>query len=247
MLDKIGGGVGVSSANNMQQLSSKAGGESSDMFDFKSQKSEEKAPALDKLEEVLPALIEVLQQLVEMIEDMQDGGSPSEEESGNKGGAMVKPESGAGGGPASGGGEGGNNIKDSRPDQTGKIPEPTEHIQTFDLGGKEVKIGGDGTASKAEVQATADSMKDLYQNSETFKGMIDDSSDKGFEVSVGKRSDNMSWGNADGRLFMNIGNISPGNSDDFQSILAHEVAHASIDLSHGAQMERIEDSVATEA
>ena len=245
MLDKIGGGFGVSSANNMQQLSSKTGGESSDMCDCKSQKSEEQAPALDKLEGVLPALIEVLQQLVEMIEDMQDGDSPSEKDSGNKGGAMVEPEGGAGS-PA-GGNEGGNNIKDSEPNQTGKIPKPTEHIQTFDLGGKEVKIGGDGTASKAEVQATADSMKNLYQNSDTFKGMIDDSSDKGFEVSVGKRSDNMSWGNADGRLFMNVGNTSPGNSDNFQSLLAHEVAHASIDLDHGAQMEKIEDLVAAQA
>ena len=77
--------------------------------------------------------------------------------------------------------------------------------------------------------------------------MIDNSSDPSFEVSVGRRDDNTSWGNTEGRVFMNINNISPGNSDSWQSLLSHEFAHASIDLGHGGEMEQLEKQAASEA
>lgn len=128
-----------------------------------------------------------------------------------------------------------------------KIPKPTEHIQTLNLGGKQITVGGDGSASAAEVQSTAASISNLYQNSPTFKNMIDNSRDPSFQVSVGRRSDNTSWGAGDGRLFMNINNVVPGNNDTFQSLLGHEFAHASIDLGHGAELEQLQSRVAQEA
>ena len=57
----------------------------------------------------------------------------------------------------------------------------------------------------------------------------------------------MSWGNADGRVFMNINDITPGSSDNFQALTAHEFAHAGIDLEHGSEMERFERAVSQEA
>lgn len=188
------------------------------------------------LESLIAQITELLQKLLAAISSQ----SPSSEQSiGNsKGGSM--PTGGNGVTPVNGGGAGGSAGGDL-------IPKPTEHLQTLNLGGKNVVIGGDGTASPAEVQATTQSIQNLYANSPTFKNMIDNSSDPSFEVSVGRRSDNTSWGNTQGRLFMNINNINPGNSDSFQSLLGHEFAHASIDLGHGPHMEQIERSIAAEA
>jgi len=129
----------------------------------------------------------------------------------------------------------------------GKIPQATENIQNFQLGGKNISVGSEGTASATEVEATAQSIKHVYQNSPTFRNMIDNSSDPSFAVTVGKRSDNTSWGNTGGKIFMNLNNIQASNNDSFQALLAHEFAHASIDLKHGAEMQRIEKAVAQEA
>ncbi len=127
-----------------------------------------------------------------------------------------------------------------------KIPEATENIQNFQLGGKNISVGSDGTASATEVEETVQSIKHAYQNSPTFQNMIDKSSDPSFAVTVGKRSDNTSWGNTGGKIFMNLSNIKASNDDTFQALLAHEFAHASIDLKHGAEMKRIEKAVAKE-
>lgn len=127
-----------------------------------------------------------------------------------------------------------------------KIPEATENIQNFQLGGKNISVGSDGTASATEVEETAKSIKHAYQHSPTFQNMIDKSSDPSFAVTVGKRNDNTSWGNTGGKIFMNLNNIQASNNDTFQALLSHEFAHASIDLKHGAEMQRIEKAVAKE-
>lgn len=128
-----------------------------------------------------------------------------------------------------------------------KIPEATENIQNFQLGDKNISVGSDATASATEVEETAKSIKHAYQNSPTFQNMIDQSSDPFFTVTVGKRNDNTSWGNTAGKIFMNLNNIQASNDDTFQALLAHEFAHASIDLKHGAEIQRIEKAVAKEA
>ena len=129
----------------------------------------------------------------------------------------------------------------------GEIPKPTEHKQSFELGGKQVTIGSDGSASAAETQQTKETLTDLYNNSDTFKQMIDSSPNEKLEVSVGKRDDNTSWGNSDGRVFMNINNIKPDSGDGFESLMAHEFAHAGADMQHGAEMKQFEQTVAKEA
>ncbi len=126
------------------------------------------------------------------------------------------------------------------------IPEATENMQNVQLGGKNISVGSDGTANATEVEETAQSIKHAYQNSPTFRNMIDKSSDPSFAVTVGKRSDNTSWGNTGGKIFMNLNNIQASNNDTFQALLSHEFAHASIDLKHGAELQRIERAVAKE-
>lgn len=195
------------------------------------EKSTDNSPLNDpQIKDTLNQIMQLLQQLVEQI-----GGSQSP-----KGGSSAGP--GGGVNPVKGTGPGG-----SAPAGDGTIPKPTEHIQELNLGGKTVTVGGDGTASAEEIAQTAQSIEHMYQNSPTFKNMIDNSSDPSFEVSVGKRSDNTSWGNSNGRIFMNTNNVAPGNSDAWQSLLSHEFAHASIDLGHGGEMERLEEQAAREA
>jgi hypothetical protein len=127
-----------------------------------------------------------------------------------------------------------------------KIPKATENIQNFQLGSKNISVGSNGTASATEVEETAQSIKHAYQSSPTFQNMIDKSSDPSFAVTVGKRNDNTSWGNTGGKIFMNLNNIQASNNDTFQALLSHEFAHASIDLKHGAEIQRIEKAVAKE-
>ncbi|CAA6824822.1 MAG: Unknown protein [uncultured Thiotrichaceae bacterium] len=209
--------------------------ESSSVHAFNNAMQDDNNPSSD-LESLIAQITELLQKLMAAI----TGQSPSSEQSAaNPQGGSI-PTSGNAVSPVTGSGAGGSAGSDL-------IPKPTEHLQTLNLGGKNVVVGGDGTASAAEVQATAQSIQNLYANSPTFKNMIDNSSDPDFDVSVGRRSDNTSWGNTEGRLFMNINNINPGNSDSFQSLLGHEFAHASIDLGHGSQMEQIESAIAREA
>lgn len=197
----------------------------------------------DQMQKILALLL----QLIEMLRK-------SQEEEGGKGSEPVK----------SGGTSGAGDAKDagSKPAKVdngkviaennvaagdGQIPKPTEHKQTFDLGGKQMTIGGDGSASAGEVQQTKDTLTNLYENSSSFKNMIDSSPNDSFEVSVGKRSDNISWGNADGRVFMNINNITPDSNDSFEALTAHEFAHAGVDMRHGDEMKRFEQTVAREA
>lgn len=191
-------------------------------------------------------LLAMLLELIAMLsgsEEEGEGKPPSGAPSGSGGGAP------SGGSPSASPGKIENNkvVGENVAKGDGQIPKPTEHMQNFSLGNKQVTIGGDGSASADEVQQTKQTMTDLYQNSPSFKSMIDSSPNESFEVSVGKRSDNMSWGNADGRVFMNINDITPGSSDNFQALTAHEFAHAGIDLGHGSEMQRFEQAVSQEA
>lgn len=208
---------------------------SSSIHTFENAMQDNNKPSSD-LESLIAQITALLQKLLAAI----SGQPPSSEQADDKsrGGSIPQGENSVS--PVNGSGTGGSASNDL-------IPQPTEHLQTLNLGGKNVVVGGDGTASAAEVQATAQSIQTLYNNSPTFKNMIDNSTDPSFDVSVGRRSDNTSWGNTQGKIFMNINNIAPGNSDSYQSLLGHEFAHASIDLGHGSQMEQIERAVASEA
>jgi len=128
--------------------------------------------------------------------------------------------------------------------QINMIPEPKDYMQSFLLGNKTLTMGSDGSASAEETGALARVIKDLYQQSSVFKEMIDISTDTNFTLTVGRRGDNTSWGNTDGSVFININNIAPSHTDTFQSLVAHEFAHASIDIGHGDTIERIERAVA---
>ena len=128
----------------------------------------------------------------------------------------------------------------------GQIPKPSEHLQDFNLGDKQITIGGDGSASASEVGKTKDTLTDLYANSDSFKNMLDSSPNDSFEVSVGRNTDDMSWANADGRVFMNIHDITPGSNDSFQALTAHEFAHAGVNQQHGEEMKQFEQTVAQE-
>ncbi|MGB1010869.1 MAG: hypothetical protein ACPGVP_14200 [Thiolinea sp.] len=186
-----------------------------------------------QLKDLLMQILKLVQEMLGQVSNESGSGKTSGGSTAGPG-ESVKPVSGNGPG---GSAENGSN----------KIPEPTEHLQQLNLGGKAVTVGGDGSSSAEEVAATAQSIEHMYQNSPTFKNMIDNSADPSFDVSVGRRDDNTSWGNSEGRVFMNINNIAPGNNDSFQGLLAHEFAHASIDIGHGAQMEQIQDAAAKEA
>ncbi len=129
----------------------------------------------------------------------------------------------------------------------GEIPKPSQYQQNLTLGDKQIEIGSDGSASAAEVEQTKETLTDLYENSASFKEMLDSSPNDSFEVSVGRRDDNMSWANADGRVFMNINDITPDSNDHFQALTAHEFAHAGINQQHGTEMKEFEQKVALEA
>ncbi len=239
MIDRIGGSPNVHPSHDVQRgLSNESYNKAGNDISFADSQKEDESP-LEQIEEILPALINILEELAELIGDVTGDKESSESSESSK--------------PSGKGTSNGAVINDDKTmgnesnQGKGNIPKPTEHLQEVDLGGKKMTIGGDGSASAQEVKATAESIKNLYQNSDSFKDMIDSSSDKGFEVSVGKRGDNTSWGNADGRVFMNINNIEPGDSNGFQSLLGHEFAHASIDLDHGAQLDNISSAVAAEA
>ena len=176
-----------------------------------------------ELKSLLGDLINLLMQLLEQLKGSEGQGAVTPD------GGGVLPENGTSGSA------GGSNI-----------PKPTEHIQTIELGGKQVTIGGDGTASAAEVQETADTMKRMYQTSPTFRGQIDSNQNASLEVSVGRRSDNTSWGNSDGRVFLNINNVSPTSNDTFEALVSHEVAHTQ-GHDHGSEMDSLEERVAAEA
>lgn len=191
----------------------------------------------DKMKKILMLLIQLLSTLTKSLKDGDKGSGGAE-----------------GAHSAKGGGSNPAKIQDGKivneknvASGDGQIPKPTEHMQSFKLGGKQVSIGGDGSASASEVQKTKGTLTNLYNNSPSFKNMIDSSPNNKFEVSVGKRNDNMSWGNSDGRVFMNLNNIQPGSSDSFQSLTAHEFAHASKNMPHGAEMKSFEQTVAKEA
>jgi hypothetical protein len=194
----------------------------------------------DQMQKILTLLL----QLLEMLKKSQ--GEEGDSESGDASAAKGSGTNGAGSNPAKiddGKVVAENNVAAG----DGQIPKPTEHKQSFNLGGKQMTIGGDGSASAGEVQQTKDTLVNLYENSSSFKNMIDSSPNDAFEVSVGKRSDNMSWGNADGRVFMNINNITPDSNDGFQALTAHEFAHAGVNMRHSDEMKQFEQTVAQEA
>ncbi|WP_020559393.1 hypothetical protein [Thiofilum flexile] len=200
---------------------------------------DDQSSASTKLTDVIPVdawqqLIQLMQQLLQIVPWGNMGGGGN-----TRGGSTTGPNGSVI--PIRGSGVGGS------AGQNELIPRPTEYIKLLSLGDKPVTVGGDGTSSAEEVAATANQIQYLYDNSPTFKSMIDNSSDPAFEVSVGRRPDNTSWGNTDGRVFMNINNVNPGNSDNFQSLMGHEFAHASIDVLHGSRMEQLQSAVAQEA
>lgn len=245
MIDGINGGQGVSVVNDIYLPSNSndysAKENSTEKGGFDSMLNANNETASEQLEDILPALMQMIQKLVEMIAASAD--SESDASGGSEG--SESDSSDAGSVPTGSNSVASNDVPSSSSSE--KIPPITEHIQSFSLGEKEINIGGDGTASAAEVKSTADSIKHLYENSDTFKSMIDDSSDPKFDVTVGKREDNLSWGGSKGAIFMNLNNIDANNSDGFQALLGHEFAHASIDLGHGAEMERTSAAVAAEA
>jgi hypothetical protein len=208
----------------------------------------------EQMQKILMMLIELLAMLAK---SMQAGSEGEDTKSGSAKGNDAVQGGGSGKGETSGKGEGGekpakvengnivaeNNVAAG----DGQIPKPTEHKQLFELGGKQVTIGGDGSASASEVQQTKNTLTNLYENSPTFKQMLDSSPNDAFEVSVGKRDDNMSWGNADGRVFMNVKNITAGANDGFEALTAHEFGHAGVGMQHGAEMRQFEQRVAREA
>ncbi len=209
----------------------------------------------DQMEKILMMLMELLAMLTKMMKEDSEGDGSDDSA---KKGADAIGGAGNGGGATQGAGKGGgekpakvengnivaeNNVAAG----DGQIPKPTEHKQSFELGGKQVTMGGDGSASAAEVQQTKETLTNLYNNSSSFKQMLDSSPNESFEVSVGKRDDNMSWGNADGRVFMNINNIKPDSGDGFESLMAHELAHAGVNMQHGDEMKQFEQTVAKEA
>lgn len=172
-----------------------------------------------ELQGLLEQLLNLLTQLMEQLESSGGGSGAVTPD----GGGSLKPESGS-----------------------GNIPAPTEHVQTINLGGKQITIGGDGTASAQEVQQAAQTMQNMYQTSPSFRQQIDSNPNASLEVSIGRRGDNTSWGSTDGRVFLNINNVSPTGNDTFQSLVAHEVAHTQ-GIGHGSGIEALEDAAAAQA
>ena len=212
-------------------------------------------------EAILAQLEEILTMLMELIAQLNGSEGDSAEGSGSESAGQSVDASGTGGTANNGASTSGTGDSPAKVENgkvtsqgegnvaagDGQIPKPTEHMQSFDLGDKQVTIGGDGSASAEEVQQTQQTISDLYENSPSFKEMVDSSPNDSFEVSVGRRSDNMSWGNEDGRVFMNVNDITPGSSTNFQELTAHEFAHAGVGQDHGAEMERFQSTVAQEA
>jgi len=126
-----------------------------------------------------------------------------------------------------------------------KIPDPIEHVREIQLGGKTMIIGGDGSASEAEVDAAAAELQRMYDASPTFRESIDNGPDT-MTFTLGERGDNTSWGGG-GRVFLNINNVEPGNNDRFQGLVGHEFAHAAEGLGHGSELDSIEERVRAEA
>ncbi|MGF1548104.1 MAG: hypothetical protein ACFCUG_12340 [Thiotrichales bacterium] len=201
------------------------------------------------IQALLEQLVQLLQQLLQALGGQSDTGSGAESASGSNSSA---------GAPAAQAGESGKPRGGSVSDGEGtgvrsalgnsNIPPPVDNLQSVQLGGKTLTVGGDGTgtASASEVSQTAASIQNLYANSPSFKQMIDSSPHQTLEVSVGRRADNTSWGGG-GSVYMNLNNIAPGNSDTFQELLAHEFAHAAVDMRHGSEQEALQDQIAAEA
>lgn len=186
--------------------------------------------ALSQIEEMLKLLVEMLQQVVEQM----SGGASSGDTGGPQG--AIAPD--GGGAPI---------AEDTPPGGAGeKIPPPSEHVQTFNLGGKQVTIGGDGSANAQEVQQTAQTMQRMYETSPTFRQQIDGNPNDQLSVTVGKRADNTSWGHTNGSVYMNLNNIDPSSNDTFESIMSHEIAHTQ-GHGHGHEIESLESAVAAEA
>jgi hypothetical protein len=203
----------------------------------------------DQMQKIVMLLIELLAMLAKaMGGDSEGGDTKGSDAMQGKGGSKGEQSAKGGGGEQPAKVENGNVVAENNVAAgDGQIPKPTEHKQSFELGGKQVAIGGDGSASADDVQKTKDTLTNLYENSPTFKNRIDSSPNDGFEVSVGKRDDNMSWGNADGRVFMNVNNIKAGANDSFEALTAHEFGHAGAGMKHGAEMKKFEQTVAKEA
>lgn len=172
-----------------------------------------------EIEALLEQLLGLLMQLLQKLDQGGQGAvTPN-------GGGSIQPESGG-------------NLNSA-------IPDPTQDIQSFDLGPKTVVIGGDGSATAQEVEQTAQTLQQMYQSSPSFRDQIDNNPNQTLQIAVGKRADNTSWGGSDGRIFLNINNVSPTANDTFESLVSHEVGHTQ-GLGHGGQMEALESAVAAE-
>ena len=126
-----------------------------------------------------------------------------------------------------------------------RIPDPTENVRTFELGGKTMTMGSDGTATKAEVDQAEAEVKQMYENSPSFRETINSADTNDLTMTLGKRGDNTSWGGG-GRVFLNLNNVSP-SGDTFQELVGHEWGHAAGGLGHGPELEALEERVRNEA
>ena len=203
------------------------------------------------LQETLSELKEMIEDLAQMIASMSGQGQVSGASRANEGGGISSVDSGSGGHSGSDGhshsdGHSGSGRLGGTQGPSDRIPAPTDNVREIQLGGRTVTVGGDGSASAGEVDATAAELENLYNNSPSFKQTIDNSSAEELVVTVGRRGDNISWGGG-GRVFMNVNNIQPGSNDTFQELMAHEFGHAAAGLEHGSTLDNLSRSVANEA
>lgn len=175
-----------------------------------------------KMEEVLEMLQQLIQQLLQSLKEDNKKTADTNDKTANDKPSSAKPSQGSDAANGANGGvqAGGNGAEGSSSAANDKIPPATEHIQQLNLGGKPVSVGGDGTASAEEVFATAANIQHLYDNNPAFKEMIDKSGDNQLEITVGRNTENSSWDSDNGRVFLNMNQVAPSNSNTYQDLFA---------------------------
>lgn len=194
------------------------------------------------LQESLTELKEMIADLAAMISEMSSDSKASGAPVPNRGGSISSaPSEGSNIRSAGGSGNLGGTQRASD-----KLPDPVTDIQTVQLGSKSVTVGGDGSATRSEVNSAASELRNLYTNSSSFQKTVDNSGSENMTLAVGRRDDNTSWGGG-GRVFMNVNNVAPGSNNTFQALVAHEFGHAAAGMSHGSALDNLSSAVAAEA
>ncbi len=183
---------------------------------------------LNAIKQTLQTLQQLIQSLIQSLSQKNPSGGSALQQNGS-----VMPVEGSG------------NLGGSH-GPSERIPDPTEHVREITLGDKTMTVGGDGSASEGEVDAAAAELQRMYNASPSFKQSIDNAQSSDLTFTVGRRSDNTSWGGG-GRVFLNINNVTPGNNDRFQGLVGHEFGHAAQGLHHGAELDSLEARVRAEA